>query len=57
MLADREKGYQRLRLTTPPGLEVAMRLYSAYGFMQVAKSEETFHGSEFPEVTFETYFA
>ena len=53
----REKGYRRLRLTTLPGLDAAMRLYSAHGFMQVSKSEETFHGSEFPEVTFETYLA
>ena len=53
----REKGYQHLFLTTLPGLEAAMRLYSAYGFREVAKSKETFHGSEFPEITFETYLA
>lgn len=51
----REKGYQRLFLTTLPGLDAAMRLYAGQGFRQVGKNEQTFHGSEFPEITFETY--
>jgi len=51
----REKGYHHLFLTTLPGLEAAMRLYSAHGFKEVGRSKETFHGSEFPEITIETH--
>ncbi|KAA6459098.1 GNAT family N-acetyltransferase [Acidobacteria bacterium AB60] len=49
----RERAYQRLFLTTLPGLEAAARLYSGQGFREVAKSQDPFHGSDYPEITFE----
>jgi ribosomal protein S18 acetylase RimI-like enzyme len=51
----RERQYRRIFLTTLPGLEAAMRLYEAYGFTEVAQSEEGFHGSRFVEMTMECH--
>jgi len=53
----KEKQYDRVFLTTLPGLEAAMRLYEKYGFRQVGQSGEPFHGSLISEVRLEAILA
>jgi GNAT superfamily N-acetyltransferase len=48
-----ERSYQRVFLTTLPGLEAAMCLYEAQGFIKVGESEIGFHGSRYVELTME----
>lgn len=49
----RDKHYHRVFLTTLPGLDAAMRLYTEHGFQQIAENDIGFHGSVFVEQTFE----
>ena len=49
----RDKQYGRVFLTTLPGLEAAMHLYTEHGFQQIAQNDMGFHGSVFVEQTFE----
>lgn len=51
----RRRAYQRVLLTTLPGLDAATRLYEAQGFTAVAQSEGSFHGSRFVELTMECH--
>lgn len=48
-----EHGYLRVYLTTLPDLDAALHLYKAYGFAQISRGEETFHGSRYVEHTLE----
>jgi GNAT superfamily N-acetyltransferase len=45
----RDQGYELVFLTTLPGLDAAMHLYKAHGFVRVAESAQPFHGSHFVE--------
>jgi GNAT superfamily N-acetyltransferase len=47
----RSKQYGSVFLTTLPGLNAAMRLYTESGFRLVGESAQTFHGSRFVELT------
>lgn len=47
----RDQGYRRVYLTTLPGLDAALHLYSEQGFSLRAQSEEVFHGSRYVEQT------
>jgi GNAT superfamily N-acetyltransferase len=49
----REQRYPHVFLTTLPTLQAAGRLYAQYGFVQVASSSESFHGSHSVEQTLE----
>ncbi len=52
----RKRAYPSIFLTTLPGLDAAMRLYRERGFIAIAESEESFHGSRFVEQTWECRF-
>ncbi|HLW53770.1 MAG TPA: GNAT family N-acetyltransferase [Candidatus Angelobacter sp.] len=48
-----EQGYDRVHLTTLPGLDAALRLYYEQGFVLVSQSEKAFHGSAHVEQVLE----
>jgi GNAT superfamily N-acetyltransferase len=49
----RDKQWRRVYLTTLPGLDAALHLYSEQGFLLVSETPGTFHGSGFAEQTYE----
>lgn len=49
----REKRYERVYLTTLPGLDAALHLYQQQGFALVSETPGAFHGSKFVEQTLE----
>jgi GNAT superfamily N-acetyltransferase len=49
----REKHYERVYLTTLPGLEAALHLYYQQGFALVSETPGAFHGSRSVEQTLE----
>jgi GNAT superfamily N-acetyltransferase len=49
----RERGYNRVYLTTLPGLDAALRLYYEQGFVLVSQSGKPFHGSAHVEQVLE----
>lgn len=51
----REKGYERVFLTTLPNLDAALHLYRQQGFALISKTPGTFHGSCFVEETLESW--
>jgi len=49
----RDKRCPSVFLTTLPGLDAAMHLYTEHGFKKTAENTVGFHGSSFVEQTFE----
>lgn len=44
-----EKRYERVYLTTLPGLDAAVHLYQEQGFALVSEASGSFHGSRYVE--------
>ena len=53
MRFSQERAYSSVYLTTLPGLDAALHLYKEHGFRRISSSGEDFHGSQYPEETWE----